>query len=775
MTSEPVASAGPNESRRLPVLARVIPRFLRRRPRLLIGLVIGVAVCVTLHVVVIHRFLAQKFARKALSQHSAEFSFEFDRIGLNKERPIFLGLEFPESWNGDFGIDLFANIVSVDAKDVEPSELPSLLAFKSLRTLKLSGEVTPEFLQQLSTLASLRELDLDAPLTDADMYFLTGLTQLKTLRLNSSSLSDQAMEAVKEALTNCSVSFSSLLNVMDPKLLASIPALRTTHYLRVVGCTNDHQFARIMENVEMRELNLIACNISQAVVNALKSEAQLEFLTLFESPITIDQLRQLGTLQNLKSLEISPLLSKKSLRADVGQNDLPSPSAFKSLHSLKLWGEVPPEFLQQLSTIASLRELDLHATFTDADIHFLTSLTQLTTLRLISTSLLLSDRAMATVKDQLANCEVVFSPILTAEDPKLLESIAGFRTTEALRVVNCSDDDQLVRILEKVEMRELELSACNISEAVVNALKSESQLVSINLIKSPISNDHLRQLGTMQNLQSLSIDTPLSDEHLGALESLKQGAPFVELKDSRFYVSDQALEGLRQNSGRLNLHRTNDMTVDNLELPKKISGPRTVSTLVLRELTESSQMERALSFELVNLGEVRLEKCSFAPADWAALSAQRELRILTCQDTDITDEGLRHLAGLSDLTSLDLQGTSVSDEGVSLIGAQFRRLQFLNLEGTPVTGKTLSELGRLERLVSLNLNRTNITDESIDGLKAIQGLRNLYLSSTNLTDACLANLLELPVTHLVLDDTQMSPGAIVRVQNATAIRSRMRK
>jgi hypothetical protein len=57
----------------------------------------------------------------------------------------------------------------------------------------------------------------------------------------------------------------------------------------------------------------------------------------------------------------------------------------------------------------------------------------------------------------------------------------------------------------------------------------------------------------------------------------------------------------------------------------------------------------------------------------------------------VTDEGLKHLAGLKALTHLNLFGTNVTDAGLEHL-AELKALTVLNLARTKVTDKGVKEL-----------------------------------------------------------------------------------
>jgi hypothetical protein len=86
------------------------------------------------------------------------------------------------------------------------------------------------------------------------------------------------------------------------------------------------------------------------------------------------------------------------------------------------------------------------------------------------------------------------------------------------------------------------------------------------------------------------------------------------------------------------------------------------------------------------------------------------LQELGLANTQVTDAGLKELAGLTKLQTLDLRGTKVSDAG-------------------------LKELTGLNSLRSLDLNETRVTDAGLMQLKALKKLKWLRLWKTEVTDA----------------------------------------
>jgi uncharacterized protein (TIGR03067 family) len=82
----------------------------------------------------------------------------------------------------------------------------------------------------------------------------------------------------------------------------------------------------------------------------------------------------------------------------------------------------------------------------------------------------------------------------------------------------------------------------------------------------------------------------------------------------------------------------------------------------------------------------------------------------------VTDAGLKELAGLKNLQSLNLDFTPVSDAGLrDLAGLQ--SLQHLSVMGTKVSDAGLKELAGLKNLQSLNLFFTPVTKTGVQELQ----------------------------------------------------------
>src|SRR5262249_20006502 len=91
----------------------------------------------------------------------------------------------------------------------------------------------------------------------------------------------------------------------------------------------------------------------------------------------------------------------------------------------------------------------------------------------------------------------------------------------------------------------------------------------------------------------------------------------------------------------------------------------------------------------------------------AGLERMHNLRRLYLRDTAVTDEGIRHLAGLTRLEELDLYGVRVTDRGIASL-KDLKQLRKLILLGAPITDESLSVIAGMAQIRELNLYRTRI-------------------------------------------------------------------
>jgi Leucine-rich repeat (LRR) protein len=135
----------------------------------------------------------------------------------------------------------------------------------------------------------------------------------------------------------------------------------------------------------------------------------------------------------------------------------------------------------------------------------------------------------------------------------------------------------------------------------------------------------------------------------------------------------------------------------------------------------------------------------------------------------VTDACVKGLAGLKELTSLNIRYTSLTDAGLKEL-AGLKRLRALSIGVSKVTDAGLKELAVLKELETLHVDRAQVTDAGLKelvGLKEMAGLKGLDLTGTKVTDAGLKELAALKeLQTLDLRNTQVTDEGLKELRKA---------
>lgn len=159
--------------------------------------------------------------------------------------------------------------------------------------------------------------------------------------------------------------------------------------------------------------------------------------------------------------------------------------------------------------------------------------------------------------------------------------------------------------------------------------------------------------------------------------------------------------------------------------------------------------------------EVRLENIPLTDESLARVKGlATEVVAMHLAKTQVTDTGLAHLAGMSNLQTLDLSNTNITDSGLVHL-EKLRSLQTLTLYNTRVTGSGLASLKGLTSLRQLSLGRTRVDDAGLADLSRLKSLLHLDLADTKVTDGGLAHLRGLAdLRHVVLRGTEATATGV---------------
>jgi hypothetical protein len=147
----------------------------------------------------------------------------------------------------------------------------------------------------------------------------------------------------------------------------------------------------------------------------------------------------------------------------------------------------------------------------------------------------------------------------------------------------------------------------------------------------------------------------------------------------------------------------------------------------------------------------------------------RRVERLDLYGSPITASGLGHLQPLTHLQTLLLVRTKVGDAGLARLAA-LKNLRVLSLEGTELSDDGLAHLRDLTNLADLNLASTAVTDRGLAHLAGLTRLQALDLSRTGTTDAGLAHLEGLTnLQELSLDRTSVTDAGLAHLKRLASL------
>lgn len=141
-----------------------------------------------------------------------------------------------------------------------------------------------------------------------------------------------------------------------------------------------------------------------------------------------------------------------------------------------------------------------------------------------------------------------------------------------------------------------------------------------------------------------------------------------------------------------------------------------------------------LGSDVTARGERRISLAVDGATSFSALKtlAPDRLWSLHAERSQIDDDELVNLQGMTDLLHLDLSRTPVTDAGLLHLQG-LDRLEVLQLWDTHITDAGVALVARLPGLVQLGIGNTRVTDAALPHLQALENLRVLQMWGTDVT------------------------------------------
>ena len=299
------------------------------------------------------------------------------------------------------------------------------------------------------------------------------------------------------------------------------------------------------------------------------------------------------------------------------------------------------------------------------------------------------------------------------------------------------DDFQMQEILKFPELKRLTVEGPSITDQLAPSLARLSQLESLAMRNTLISDAGLSQLAELEGLKIIDLRlspllTDKSADTLGAMPSLRA------VRVSGVNLTDAGIKPL------LELPRLTEIDVRNC---------RGVTAEGIAALAGKKSL-RVLKIGGGMINDQVLK----------TVAGMKQIRSLSLDNCDISDEGVLQLAALQLADFTVYQAASVTDRGLKILAA-YKDLKALTLRDVPAKCAVLADLPHPEKLRTLNVAQSGITDAEITSLGNMSDLEKLILNETAITDAAVDTLVELKsLKTLEATQTQLSTDGVKRLR-----------
>lgn len=169
-----------------------------------------------------------------------------------------------------------------------------------------------------------------------------------------------------------------------------------------------------------------------------------------------------------------------------------------------------------------------------------------------------------------------------------------------------------------------------------------------------------------------------------------------------------------------NLHTTDDVAV-HLE-----SFPRLRELLLYQGQATDEAMKHVGT--LAGLEGLWMWDAKVSDAGVARLKGLRNLKQVHISNSKMTDEGLSYLGGLPRVEELTLQGNRFTDRGLaSLAGRTNLKCLCVGVVETDITDAGMDHLKGLSNLEVLGISQTKVTDQGLSKLRGLTKLKTLWI------------------------------------------------
>ena len=489
-------------------------------------------------------------------------------------------------------------------------------------------------------------------------------------------------------------------SVQDTSWIRKVPS-HAIHSLHANASMNDLEFSEFANWTGLLELGLVNCQVSSAIAPQLAKLTQLRSLRFAVSPGIDDAI--------LSTVAALPDLQEFNLRrVKVTDSGMTLLSRSRSLNYVMISEmAITDEGVASLAKLPLLRALNVYSAEPDDEFSSYhdsaqTKVTDLGLEHLGQCSQLMSLNIHG-AKVSTSGLQKLFT---RCPDLRYLAISKSTVELGALEVASRLKNLQTIRITGKM-----------LDDRIASQISKLPNLRQIEGILQ-IGNEGVEKLASLPHLESLQFFGNADDSCMQALSNLSK---LKELSIDGSRITD---DGLAKLHGFPQLEKV------------QLGGPGFTSRCLNTAATWPQLKSLALSYlsprkdgkaewaELstlpATLQQLEFQSCPNTNDDLLqAIGSLAHLKSLSIQSksvTEMTDTGAGHLAQASNLTSLLLQPTILTDKGLlSLRGIESLKNLSVTCLASPVG---LSSLGHLPRLNSLTFGSPNLSPENIASFKA---------------------------------------------------------
>jgi beta-lactamase regulating signal transducer with metallopeptidase domain/Leucine-rich repeat (LRR) protein len=498
-------------------------------------------------------------------------------------------------------------------------------------------------------------------------------------------------------------------------------------------CTDDG-LVHLERLTKLKTLKLRWTAVSGTGLRHLKNASRLKELYLMGTKVSDDGLTNLQHFPNLETLD----LGRGDKITNLGLTNL---SVLQKLRTLRFHLGSPAgdaltaEGFRHLAGLTNLQTLGgigrPGTVFGDEALAYLRNLVNLTNLNLGTTRV--TDAGFDTLKDfpKLKFLSVARSQVTDAG----LSNLKHFPDLETLHLggPNQATDTAIdhLKLLPKLKRVFLGVNPnAGFSDPMGPGKITDAGVKTLASLHLEIVTDPVFPTGTFSEKLFLEGAT-ITDSTLAALRQLSK---LTGLRLHATNVTDSGLAYLKNIPGLETVHITGNQFTDAALLSlKDVSN--------LRELTiHDAQISDAGLVYLKDRTQLRLlsvkprtplRQLTRAEADSGVRPDYRDYKYR--YPSQISDAGLIHVKGLTNLTELDLSASQITDSGLLNL-AGLAVLDRLNLSDTEITDAGVAQLSRLPRLRLVYLDRTRLTSDALRHFEALSNLGQVGVNYTEIGD-----------------------------------------